>query len=155
MSNHEEEKRIPQGNQGVEKDDLSRRQFISDVAIKAAVAALFGAVTFDSVMARAMDRVNEVQAAQRVGAGAADDIHRYSPMNSSCTNNFDCTSYFGYVCSGGYSCGAAGGSNGFQCDYNFDCQSGFSCKASAGSDFSCLDIFNCDQSNTCTVYTEC
>lgn len=148
MSTHEEEKPMPQTERGDEKDDLSRRQFISDVAIKAAVAALFGAVTFDSVMARAMDRVNEVRSIRRVGVGAADDLHAagVSPQCSqyvckdysyggsgstaTCYNTFDCFDTYGCTI------------RKFDCVNTFTCESTFNCK---GGDY------YCDQEPSCAA----
>ena len=59
------------------------------------MAALFGAVTFDPVMAEAMKRVNEVQAMRRIGGGAADDLHAANifPLDYKCgggTLEVDC-----------------------------------------------------------------
>ncbi len=131
MSTHEEEKPMLQGKQDGEKDDLSRRQFISDVAIKAAVAALFGAVTFDSVMARAMDRVNEMQSIRGMGDDVAKGLHRYAiNPQSICSQNYTCSSTL--VTCEIFGCG--GGGQHYDCYLRdltcsqFTCDS-FSCKA--------------------------
>ena len=144
MANYEEEKPNAEIKEGGEKDDLSRRQFISDMAIKAAVAALFGAVAFDSVMARAMDRVNEVQAARRIGGSAAEKLAGVVPLNECAPGTYN-------QCQGtSYSCGT-NGCYVFGCTIrNFDCPYNFTCGTYGTSCFNCgANDFTCDENFTC------
>jgi hypothetical protein len=112
----------------------SRREFLRSAAIKGALVTLFGAATFDSVMARAMGRVNEVQAAHRIGAGAADRLHQ-SPEIPVCPNGstFKCIDY---TCTGQFDC----------VQRVIDCVDWFDC----------ADIFNCtDHKFGCTGTIDC
>ena len=144
----EKEKKNEAGSETSKEETKSRREFLKSAAIQGAVAALFGAVTFDSVMARAMERVSENQSIHEIGTGAADYLHSQGvikPMDYSCAAYpfyFDCSVATHPICSGNFTCdgyNCAGGGESFWCQVNygeficdvFTCNNNYECKAGA------------------------
>ena len=114
----EKERKNEAGSETPKEETKSRREFLRSAAIQGAVAALFGAVTFDSVMARAMGRVSEVQAMRRIGGGAVQSlINTVHPL--ACNAAFSCNA--SKVTCADYDCGS------YNCSSNFDCTTWYSC----------------------------
>ena len=143
------EKKNEAGSETSKEETKSRREFLKSAAIQGAVAALFVAVTFDSVMARAMGRVSENQSIRKIGSGAADYLHSQGvlkPMDYYCgsSKDFVCTTGSGPECATGFSCdgsNCAGGNETFICDYG---AAGFTC-----------DVFTCNPQYTCANQPHC
>ena len=154
------EKKNEAGSETSKEETKSRREFLKSAAIQGAVAALFGAVTFDSVMAKAMERVGDIQNANNIGRNAVNRLDRYgmNPQSTTCPT-YLCTKP-DYNCDGStqtcnpvtqaFSCGGGGQlyscyNEDFYC-YSFTCF-GFSCKANgfnAGNGNGCVnDNFHC------------
>ena len=129
----EKERKNEAGSETPKEETKSRREFLKSAAIQGAVAALFGAVTFDSVMARAMERVSEIQAVNEIGNTTAKGIKRYGAVRplSVCSQNY-------ISCSGG----------GGDCE-DFDCPGGYGVHYSCygGAQFDCGVTFNCTSFN--------
>ncbi len=152
---------------------MTRREAIKGTAVKAAMIALFGgAMTLDSLTAKALGRVNEVRAVRELGAGAAAQvaacggarISGVAPLNNcapgtlnSCTDMpyqcgtqgcyaFGCTNRT-FDCPNTFSCGTYGGTSMFTCAPNgFICDCVYKCKV---GHVSCQDNpYSCPQTYT-------
>jgi len=142
----DKEKKNEEGSETPKEETKSRREFLRSAAIQGAVAALFGAVTFDSIMARAMERVSENQSIRKIGTGAADYLNAQGvikPMDYYCGSNFECTNGAGPDCSSGFNC------EGYNCTGNdtFICgtvEEGFTC-----------DVFTCNVHYYCYDKVSC
>jgi len=113
----------------------SRGQFLRSAAIKGAVTSLFGAVTLDSVMAKAMDRVEEVKAIKIVGTETADGVLHFAVPTCLPGTNFTCIDY---QCTGTFGCTV----RQIYCTTWFMCSDTFNCTP---ADFGCgLPKVGCD-----------
>ncbi len=130
------EKRNEAGSETSKEDTKSRREFLKSAAIQGAVAALFGAVTFDSMMARAMERVSEIQKINEVGGKAAlksRSLGLIQPLDYSC-KIFSCVGS-SPVCNSGFSC------DGYNCAGGGET---FGCYSSSSTDTFDCDVFTCN-----------
>ena len=142
------------GNPQPEGGGVTRREAIQGAAVKAAVAALFGsAMTLDALTARAMSRIGDVRAAERIGATAAENLEGVRPDAMSCSTGcavggtHSCTK-LNFGCEGTYGCTVR----------TDECVNVFNCAVNIGSTFNCVDTANkvvCSDNFVCKVNFNC
>jgi hypothetical protein len=127
---------------GVPIDQLqNRRELLQSVAVKAAVAALFGTVTLDALAETAMGRANETSSLRAQGRSIADDLKErgaIEPDDYDCTTNWSCSPATHPICTSAFSCtgyNCAGGGQTFDCQANYGT---FNCSV-----FTCNSLVSC------------
>ena len=146
----DKDKKNEAGSESPKEETKSRREFLRSAAIQGAVAALFGAVTFDSIMARAMGRIYDVQTIQGFGKETANDLHQQgiiSPLYF--CQSVTCSSQDNSITCDGFKCG--GGGQHFDCyTRDFYCQQAFGCASfGCGSKYLCSNIVGCISGHSC------
>jgi hypothetical protein len=142
---------------------VSRRDVIRNSAINAAVIALFGgAMSFDSLAAKAIGRMDDIQAADRIGSKAAGKLNGGTPASINSPMAAACAPDTTFTCGEvGYECGTTG-TYVFGCTVrDFDCGRKFTCGTYGGSahyncspatNFQCDNWFWCPSANYSCSY---
>ena len=152
----EKEKKNEAESETPKEETKSRREFLKSAAIQGAVAALFGAVTFDSVMAKAMGRISEVQSIQEFGKETANDLHQQGFLSPDYfCQSVTCEAKSNQITCDGFKCGGAG--QHFDCYINtFYCQQAFTCASfGCGPNYACQNTVGCVSGYVCNSGFTC